>query len=205
MISIFINDKKIILTNDVYLDTSKHEGAKKSNSFHIDSINDLKKITSDYLNNHIPFKQIFLYGNIKQLYQNFIALYPEINAAGGVVFNENNDLLIIERRGIWDLPKGKTEAGENAHECAIREVMEETGVDHLSIVDRLPNSYHMYKINQQWVVKRTQWFLMQAPLQQFNPQVEEEITQVEWMPQSSIPKIISNTYASLKDIISAAV
>jgi hypothetical protein len=30
-----------------------------------------------------------------------------IIAAGGLVFNELNELLMIFRRGKWDLPKGK--------------------------------------------------------------------------------------------------
>ena len=34
-----------------------------------------------------------------------------ITAAGGLVFNQNDELLMIYRRGKWDLPKGKLEVG----------------------------------------------------------------------------------------------
>jgi 8-oxo-dGTP pyrophosphatase MutT (NUDIX family) len=36
-----------------------------------------------------------------------------IVAAGGLVFNENKELLMIYRRSKWDLPKGKLDEGEN--------------------------------------------------------------------------------------------
>ena len=52
----------------------------------------------------------------------------KIIAAGGLVTNENNELLMIFRRGKWDLPKGKLDKGETIEECAIREVEEETGI-----------------------------------------------------------------------------
>jgi len=47
--------------------------------------------------------------------------------AGGLVTNENNELLMIFRRGKWDLPKGKADEGETVEACALREVEEETG------------------------------------------------------------------------------
>ena len=36
----------------------------------------------------------------------------KIIAAGGLVFNDNNELLMIFRRGKWDLPKGKLDEYE---------------------------------------------------------------------------------------------
>jgi 8-oxo-dGTP pyrophosphatase MutT (NUDIX family) len=44
------------------------------------------------------------------------------------VLNEKGELLMIYRRGKWDLPKGKLDEGETIPQCALREVMEETGL-----------------------------------------------------------------------------
>ena len=55
----------------------------------------------------------------------FCSKHTLIEAAGGLVYNIENQLLMIFRNNKWDLPKGKLEVGENIQECAIREVEEE--------------------------------------------------------------------------------
>ena len=40
-------------------------------------------------------------------------LYSPIDAAGGIAYNEHGEILMIFRRGKWDLPKGKRDEGEN--------------------------------------------------------------------------------------------
>ena len=51
-----------------------------------------------------------------------------IIAAGGIVMNKNNEVLLIHRRGKWDLPKGKLDCGETIEDTAVREVSEEVGI-----------------------------------------------------------------------------
>ena len=58
-----------------------------------------------------------------------------IKAGGGLVKNEKGEVLFMFRKGKWDLPKGKLDPGETMDACAVREVMEETGVSGLSIVN----------------------------------------------------------------------
>ncbi|MBM3413275.1 MAG: NUDIX hydrolase, partial [Bacteroidetes bacterium] len=41
----------------------------------------------------------------------------KILAGGGVVVNENNQVLFIFRRKKWDLPKGKLDPEENIKSC----------------------------------------------------------------------------------------
>ena len=65
-------------------------------------------------------------------------------AAGGVVVNPNNEILWIFRRGFWDLPKGKLDPNETIEACAIREVMEETGISHLVLGKRISTTTHQY-------------------------------------------------------------
>ena len=68
----------------------------------------------------------------------------KIIAAGGLVINENDELLMIFRRGKWDLPKGKLDKGESIADCALREVMEETGLQQVKIEKPLGITYHEY-------------------------------------------------------------
>ena len=54
---------------------------------------------------------------------------------GGVITNENDEVLILKRKaddflgGIDELPSGKLEAGESIFEGLIREIKEETNLD----------------------------------------------------------------------------
>jgi 8-oxo-dGTP pyrophosphatase MutT (NUDIX family) len=49
---------------------------------------------------------------------------PVINP-GGLVCNDDNRILLIFKRGKWDLPKGRVE-GDEYQTAALREVKEET-------------------------------------------------------------------------------
>ena len=55
-------------------------------------------------------------------YRRLCAEFKEVNAAGGLVRNRRGDYLLIKRNGLWDLPKGHQEAGEDIRVTALREV-----------------------------------------------------------------------------------
>ena len=57
-----------------------------------------------------------------------------IEAAGGIIISEKGELLMIFRRGKWDLPKGKIDQGETPPQAAIREVKEETGLSMVELI-----------------------------------------------------------------------
>ncbi len=69
--------------------------------------------------------------------------YPQRPVAGvGVVVLREDQVLMIRRgreprKGQWSIPGGKQELGETWHDTAIREVLEETGIeiDVIGIVD----------------------------------------------------------------------
>ena len=67
-------------------------------------------------------------------WEEFCSKLTLIKAAGGLVYNQENKLLMIFRNGKWDLPKGKLEEGESIENCAIREVEEECGISNLQII-----------------------------------------------------------------------
>ena len=70
---------------------------------------------------------ILLCENIDKSWVTFVSLYLLLEAAGGVVYNQEQSMLMIFRNGIWDLPKGKIERGEDPEMAAIREIFEECG------------------------------------------------------------------------------
>lgn len=109
-----------------------------------------------------------------------------IKAGGGLVYRKGNDgiqVLLIRRNGKWDLPKGKLEKGETMKECARREVTEETGIPLPDVIDFLVTTYHEYKMNNQTVGKKTDWFLMNTgdPDPSLKPEENEGITEIRWV------------------------
>jgi 8-oxo-dGTP pyrophosphatase MutT (NUDIX family) len=124
-----------------------------------------------------------------------------ITAAGGLVLNENNDSLLIFRRGKWDLPKGKLDEGETVDACALREVEEETGIKDTIIERFLTNTYHFYTENNVSICKETYWYLMHSPgVQNLVPQIEEQITAIKWSDVAFVEQILPDTFPMIKDV-----
>ena len=127
-----------------------------------------------------------------------------IVAAGGLVFNENKELLMIFRRAKWDLPKGKLDEGETIEECAIREVEEETGVQQIILGKLIQKTYDEYF--DQWihedVIKETWWFEMfVSKKQQLLPQTEEDIERIIWADATTIETCLENSYSTIIEVI----
>jgi len=125
-----------------------------------------------------------------------------VEAAGGIVFEPGGRFLIIYRRGWWDLPKGKLDQGETPEQAAIREVIEECGLQNLSLVRAIPDSYHTYREKGRLILKKTYWFEMKIPSKQ-NPelQIEEDIEDSAWVNLESMGLYKAITYPNILEVI----
>ena len=122
-------------------------------------------------------------------------------AAGGVVVKDRQ-FAAIQRHGIPDLPKGHIEEGEDAATAAIREVEEETGFMGLKIIRQLPSSWHCYLYEDEWRLKQTSWFLMEAADESHvNPQHDEDITEVTFLSEYDLEWFMKNTYRSISETL----
>jgi 8-oxo-dGTP pyrophosphatase MutT (NUDIX family) len=129
---------------------------------------------------------------------------PIIIAGGGVVTNVHGDLLMIFRRGKWDLPKGKLDKGETIEACAVREVTEETGVQNLTVGKLLLVTKHEYfdKYQNQDVIKESHWFRMTVPgVPKLIPQTEEDITAIEWTKPADIASRLKKSYETIRAVL----
>jgi 8-oxo-dGTP pyrophosphatase MutT (NUDIX family) len=133
-------------------------------------------------------------------FEKFKSAFTVIEAAGGVVLS-NGKLLVIYRRGKWDLPKGKIDEGETPETAAVREVGEECGIAGHKVVKSLPCTYHIYSLpdkKEEWVFKITYWFEMSYFGELTGiPQTEEDITEVKWVAVNNLEKMLNNTYPNL--------
>ena len=130
----------------------------------------------------------------------------KIIAGGGVVVNEKNQVLFIYRRKKWDLPKGKLDPGEDIKACAIREVMEETGIRNLTIGNLIIVTTHSYEENGLNMQKETHWFEMKSstvdnPI--LTPQLEEDIEKIEWVSLENLEEYLSETYTTIQQVLNS--
>ena len=158
----------------------------------------------DMLEKSKKFDSVVIYTeNYEKLVADFKGLYKIIEAAGGVVFNDKNEILMIYRLGYWDLPKGKIDKGESPEKAAVREVNEETGISRIKLGPLLTETYHTYKNGKgKRILKRTYWYRMETQDQKLIPQIEENIEIAEWV---SLEKFLSKNrlaYRSIMDVLS---
>lgn len=145
---------------------------------------------------------VFYNASLEELKNKVFKKCKLIQAGGGLVFNAKKELLLIFRKEIWDLPKGKRDPGETLEACAVREVEEETGLREVHITGTLPITWHIYREGSSWVIKETQWYRMKvAGTPVAVPQAAEEITEARWVAVKNIPSYLDKTYPSVRDML----
>lgn len=138
----------------------------------------------------------------QETFKEFSEDYTVIQAAGGLVFNKENELLTIKRNGLWDLPKGKIEKHEDQRAAALREVMEETGINMINISDKIGETYHAYYEDDVILLKETHWYAMNSSgKSNLKPQTEEGISEVKFAPLSWFKSDEFQSYNSVRDIV----
>ena len=147
---------------------------------------------------------IFEHSNVENLLKSFSDQMVLIQAGGGLVYTPQKTVLLIFRRGKWDLPKGKLDEGENLAECAIREVQEETGLQQATLEKDLTITWHTYHQDGALILKESHWYLMQTEKEEaLTPQVDEDIELCQWVPLHELNTYMQQTHPSIKDVIKA--
>lgn len=196
MYKVFVNERPLVLSN-------KPLNLLDGPSIAFETPQQLLALYNAFkANPNMPGISVFA-DDVEALKQTFFSLFKVIEAAGGVVQNNDGHYLFIKRLGYWDLPKGKLDKGEGIEAAALREVEEECGINGLSITLPLGQTYHTYTHKGAEVLKITYWFAMQTTFSgELVPQTEEDITEASWMSKEDIKTtVLANTYASIVSLI----
>jgi 8-oxo-dGTP pyrophosphatase MutT (NUDIX family) len=149
---------------------------------------------------------VYFHTNLDELKKAFFKKFTLVQAAGGYVINENNELLLIFRRGKWDLPKGKLDKGETLEQCAVREVKEETGLNDVNLTHPLLTTYHTYHEGSRYMLKESHWYHMKAKGNQLLiPQKEENIEKIIWAKKGELSQFLPQSFPSISDVINTVV
>ena len=108
--------------------------------------------------------------------------------AGSVILNYKNEILLIFRKGKWDLPKGKVSKKGKLLSVAINESIEETGLKkkNLKLIKPLSKSSSVKKDG----IILDYWFLLEYESKklELKPQTEEGILDYRWVSKKDIIK-----------------
>lgn len=198
---IFINERPLFITNEKEMNriksyyknvlTGRYLGKKMALLNYVDLMEKSQKYDA----------VILYFDDVRRLYKDFKGHFKLIGAAGGLVYNTNQDILAIYRRGWWDLPKGKIDKGEKKKAAAIREVQEETGLDEVTLHSKITTTLHTYKDRKgKRILKKSWWYYMTTPEMDLIPQTEEDIELCEWIPLSALINERKPIYGSILDV-----
>lgn len=200
MYKVFFNDRIVYLGSSI-----KKSLNKDSLEIWANNASDVKSSWLKFRDD-TTYRTLILNGSDTETVKDyFFNLFKIVAAAGGIVINNKNELLCINRMGKWDLPKGKVEADEPIDVAATREVIEECGIHSISNLGLFSTTHHIYahpKKTGTWILKPTYWFNFshlenETPV----PQTDEGIVEVRWFNKNDIDEVLNNTWDSLKSII----
>ncbi len=182
MYKIYYNDTLILLAHLAFERFFARQGENQLLIYYSGNPKHLLSCLDKIEKNQDLREVVVLAEDTEKLKTAFFSLFKIVSAAGGLVVNDSQSVLMIYRRGFWDLPKGKIESGESKKAAALREVKEETGLTHLVMVQKLVKTYHIYQTSgKKRVLKPTHWYLMHTMDTILVPQSEEDIEKALWV------------------------
>jgi 8-oxo-dGTP pyrophosphatase MutT (NUDIX family) len=201
MYKVFFNERIVLLTEDFITNFQLKYGL----FYKYRNLKDLEELIDFYRNLSYIDTLFVFHHDIEELRVMFRSCFQQIDAAGGLVHNEEGRYLIMKRRGKWDLPKGKLNRNESVEDAAVREVTEETGLQDIELLSPLLATYHTYMIDGRPILKRTSWFDMKytgnnEPV----PQYDEDITEIRWVKKENLNSLTDNTFPAIIDVLKYA-
>ena len=98
-----------------------------------------------------------------------------------------------KKPGLWALPKGNINPGEDPRDTAVREVSEETGATG-RLVEKLGDVKYVYTWRGERIFKVVSFFLLRygsGRLGDLPSETAHEVDEVRWLPLAEAPKLLA--------------
>src|SRR4051794_24353501 len=111
----------------------------------------------------------------------------EVKASGGVVRRPDGGIAVVHRQRYddWSLPKGKLDRGESWEDAALREVLEETGLE-CKLGEQLPEVRYM---DARGRPKTVRYWRMAVTGGQFT--ANDEVDAIRWLTPERAAELLS--------------
>jgi len=198
MYKVFFKDRIVFFINEASIKIGDEEAIY----YKYKSMHSLRVVLTNYYHQEFIKELYLINDDTEKMWEDFKSAFKLIKAAGGLVKNEKSELLFIKRDGYWDLPKGKAEKKEKPEETALREVKEECGLKKLKLKSHITTTYHTYFLEDQFILKETEWFEMESvSSEKLTPQKKEGISNVIWVEQENLGYLTGKTYGSIIEVL----
>jgi len=123
-------------------------------------------------------------------------LSREAVAAGGVVFREGDEgieIVLVSRRssGLFALPKGKVDPGEQVEQTAVREVREESGLE-AEILEELGEVRYWFSDENRERVDKIVYFFLMRPTGGDMADHDHEFDDVGWYHLAEAERLLTH-------------
>ncbi len=144
---------------------------------------------------------IFIHPDPHELLETIKSYFTILVAGGGLITNQEEEVLMMFRNDKWDLPKGKLDEGESLETCALREVREETGLHNVHIEHKITETFHYYTYKEKKILKHTYWYKMKFTGTELTiPQIEEGIVDIQWIKPEHLGKYLKFSYLNIEAV-----
>ncbi|KAM9793606.1 m7GpppN-mRNA hydrolase isoform 2-T2 [Syngnathus typhle] len=143
-------------------------------------------LDSNKLFQHCPF--LLPHGeDVQKVLEQWKEYKMGVPTYGAIILDELFESVLLVQgylaKSGWGFPKGKVNEDEAPHDCAVREVLEETGFDIKNCIDK--DMYIEQKITDQLV--RLYIIPGVSKDTKFYPKTRKEIRNIEWFPIEKLP------------------
>ncbi|MBU0731901.1 NUDIX domain-containing protein [Patescibacteria group bacterium] len=117
----------------------------------------------------------------------------QVKSVGAVIINSKNEVLIMfqKQNRYWELPKGKTEPGENEMETLRREIEEETGLSDLEVFEDARNSFsYKFTLHGHLINKRNVYYI--ARVKNSKVKLSHEHLDYKWVGIEEVNKLFKH-------------
>ena len=141
---------------------------------------------SEHMFRHVSFLKGYA-DNLDVILEDWKSYKLCVPTYGAIIMDDQLDNVLLVQsyysKSSWGFPKGKVNEDEQPHDCAVREVLEETGFDISGKIN--PDAFLQTIINDQQV-----WLYLIPGVPKdtvFAPRTKCEIREIKWFPVADLP------------------
>ena len=141
---------------------------------------------------HCPLLAPFSVENHMRAFEEFLQYKTRVPVRGAILLNEAMDSTVLvkgwKKGANWSFPRGKINKDEDDLDCAVREVLEETGFD-IREAGLVPRNDEIKYIEISMREQQIRLYVFRnVPMEtNFQPRTRKEISKIQWYKLSELP------------------